>query len=53
MTRKLRSNFEPGSSRWAVRRSQWKALGLSDEDMEKPKIAVVVQPLSRGAVLRK
>jgi dihydroxy-acid dehydratase len=24
-----------------VRRSQWKALGLSDEDMEKPKIAVV------------
>ncbi|PXY19522.1 dihydroxy-acid dehydratase [Prauserella muralis] len=38
---KLRSNFAPGSSRWAVRRAQWKALGLSDEDMEKPKIAVV------------
>jgi dihydroxy-acid dehydratase len=39
--RSLRSNFEPGSSRWAVRRAQWRALGLSDEDMEKPKIAVV------------
>jgi dihydroxy-acid dehydratase len=38
---KLRSNFEPGSPLWAVRRAQWKALGLSDEDMEKPKIAVV------------
>lgn len=41
MTRKLRSNFERGSSRWAVRRAQWRALGLSDADMEKPKIAVV------------
>ncbi len=40
-TRRLRSNFEPGSPLWAVRRAQWKALGLSDEDMEKPKIAVV------------
>lgn len=39
--RKLRSNFEPGSPRWAVRRAQWRALGLSDGDMEKPKIAVV------------
>jgi dihydroxy-acid dehydratase len=38
---KLRSNFEPGSAREAVRRAQWKALGLTDEDMEKPKIAVV------------
>ena len=37
----LRSNFEPGSPRWAARRVQWKALGLSDEDLEKPKIAVV------------
>jgi dihydroxy-acid dehydratase len=37
----LRSNFEPGSSREAARRAQWKALGLSDEDMLKPKIAVV------------
>lgn len=39
--RTLRSNFEPGSSRWAVRRAQWRALGLTDQDMEKPKIAVV------------
>jgi len=37
----LRSNFEPGSPRWAVRRAQWRALGLTDADMEKPKIAVV------------
>lgn len=38
---RLRSNFEPGSSRWAVRRAQWRALGLDDVDMAKPKIAVV------------
>jgi dihydroxy-acid dehydratase len=37
----LRSNFEPGSPREAVRRAQWKALGLSDADMLKPKVAVV------------
>jgi len=37
----LRSNFEPGTPRWAVRRAQWRALGLSDADMEKPKIAIV------------
>ena len=41
MAKALRSNFEPGSPREAVRRAQWKALGLSDEDMLKPKIAVV------------
>ena len=41
MTRILRSNFEPGSPREAVRRAQWKALGLSNDDMLKPKIAVV------------
>src|SRR5262245_45902372 len=41
MTRKLRSNFDEGTSRWAVRRAQWRALGLTDEDMQKPKIAVV------------
>jgi dihydroxy-acid dehydratase len=41
MSRPLRSNFEPGSVREASRRAQWKALGLSDEDFEKPKIAVV------------
>lgn len=41
MTKTLRSNFEPGSPREAVRRAQWKALGLTDADMLKPKIAVV------------
>jgi dihydroxy-acid dehydratase len=41
MTRTLRSNFPRGSSLWAVRRAQWRALGLTDADMEKPKIAVV------------
>ena len=41
MTKALRSNFEPGSPREAVRRAQWKALGLTDDDLLKPKIAVV------------
>jgi len=41
MKRVLRSNFEPGSPREAVRRAQWKALGLNDDDLLKPKIAVV------------
>jgi dihydroxy-acid dehydratase len=41
MKKPLRSNFEPGSPREAVRRAQWKALGISDADMQKPKIAVV------------
>ena len=39
--RTLRSNFEPGTTREAVRRAQWKALGLTDDDLLKPKIAVV------------
>lgn len=39
--RALRSNFEPGSPRWAVRRAQWRALGLTDEDLERPKIAII------------
>ncbi len=37
----LRSNFPVGSTRWATRRTQWLALGLSDEDLAKPKIAIV------------
>lgn len=37
----LRSNFEPGSTRWAVRRAQWIAMGIDERDFEKPKIAVV------------
>lgn len=38
---KLRSNFEPGTTRWAVRRAQWRALGLTDADMARPKVAIV------------
>jgi dihydroxy-acid dehydratase len=41
MSRKLRSNLEPGTAIWAGRRAQWRALGLSDDDMKKPKIAIV------------
>lgn len=37
----LRSNFPVGSPRWATRRTQWKVLGLTEEDLFKPKIAVV------------
>lgn len=37
----LRSNFEPGTTRWAVRRAQWTAMGLSEEQQIRPKIAVV------------
>jgi dihydroxy-acid dehydratase len=37
----LRSNLKPGTALWAGRRAQWKALGLSDEDLLKPKIAVI------------
>ncbi len=37
----LRSEFQPGSTRWAVRRAQWRAMGITEEDFHKPKIAVV------------
>ena len=37
----LRSNFEPGTTRWAVRRTQWKSLGMTDEELLKPKIGVI------------
>lgn len=37
----LRSNFEEGTTRWAVRRAQWRALGISDDEMTRPKIAVI------------
>lgn len=39
--RKLRSNLEPGTALWAGRRAQWRVLGLSDADVDKPKIAIV------------
>lgn len=41
MHMELRSNFEPGTTRWAVRRAQWKALGMRDEELLKPKIGVI------------
>lgn len=37
----LRSNLEPGTTPWAMRRAQWTVLGLTDDDFEKPKIAIV------------
>jgi dihydroxy-acid dehydratase len=39
--RKLRSNFPRGSYLWSVRNAQWHAMGIPEEDHEKPKIAVV------------
>ncbi|MFZ2098953.1 MAG: dihydroxy-acid dehydratase [Oricola sp.] len=41
MTRTYRSNLTPGTALWAGRRAHWRALGLTDEDMAKPKIAVI------------
>jgi dihydroxy-acid dehydratase len=39
--RPLRSNFPRGSYLGAVRAAQWRNLGISEEDLEKPKIAIV------------
>jgi len=41
MSRAYRSNLTPGTALWAGRRAHWKALGLTDEDIAKPKIAVI------------
>jgi dihydroxy-acid dehydratase len=41
MTRRLRSVFEPGTTPWAMRRAQWLGIGLSEQDLDKPKIAIV------------
>jgi dihydroxy-acid dehydratase len=41
MSRQLRSNLKPGTALWAARRAQWRALGIAEADMAKPKIAVV------------
>lgn len=40
-TPRLRSNYPRGSAPWAYRRSHWRALGYTDEEMERPKIAIV------------
>lgn len=37
----LRSNFKPGTTRWAVRIAQWRAMGITESDFDRPKIAVV------------
>ncbi len=37
----LRSNFPRGGTLWALRKAQWTALGIPEEDFEKPKVAVV------------
>ncbi len=39
--KKLRSNFEAGSTRWAVQRAQWIAMGIDERDFKKPKIAII------------
>lgn len=39
--RRLRSNFEPGSSKWALRKAQWRALGIDEAELERPKIAII------------
>jgi dihydroxy-acid dehydratase len=39
--RKLRSNFDVGSSKWALRKAQWQALGIAPADLERPKIAII------------
>ncbi|WP_413791816.1 MULTISPECIES: dihydroxy-acid dehydratase [unclassified Pseudomonas] len=41
MPKKLRSNFPHGSYLWAVRAAQWRALGIDESELEKPKIAIV------------
>ncbi|MBX5466766.1 MAG: dihydroxy-acid dehydratase [Firmicutes bacterium] len=41
MARRLRSRVEPGTVQWAVRRAEWGVLGLTEADLDKPKIAVV------------
>ncbi|MEH7114709.1 dihydroxy-acid dehydratase [Neobacillus niacini] len=47
--RKLRSNVETGSVFWAIRRAEWGVLGITEEDMEKPKIAIVNASSDLGA----
>ena len=38
---RLRSDFEPGTTPWAMRLAQWTALGLTGADFVKPKVAIV------------
>ncbi|WP_069812423.1 dihydroxy-acid dehydratase domain-containing protein [Streptomyces sp. TP-A0874] len=41
MATRLRSDLPAGTSRWAVRRAEWRSLGITDEEMARPKIAIV------------
>jgi dihydroxy-acid dehydratase len=41
MSRKYRSVLTPGTPSWAWRRALWRAQGLTDGDLAKPKIAVI------------
>lgn len=38
---KFRSNFEPGTTRWAVRRTQYRGLGFTEQELLKPKIGII------------
>jgi dihydroxy-acid dehydratase len=49
MNRPLRSNFPRGSYPWAVRNAHWRALGIAEEDCDKPKIAIVNSSSSLAA----
>ena len=55
----LRSNFEPGTSRWATRRAQWQrrrnVLRAPARTQERGWLSIyqrLVRPLPEGAVLR-
>lgn len=39
--RPMRSHHPHGSTRWATTRTQWRALGVTDDDLRKPRIAIV------------
>lgn len=41
MIRTLRSHCPRGSYLWTVRNARWRALGIPEDDCEKPKIAIV------------
>jgi len=41
MAKQLRSILTPGTALWAARRAYYRVMGLSDEDMLKPKIAII------------
>ena len=41
MTKQLRSILTPGTALWAARRAYYRVMGLSEEDMLKPKIAII------------